>query len=397
MRRFSAIFYLVLACVYQFAWSAPPPGYYDSAEGLIGSSLEAALHDIIDNHTSISYSQTDDVMRVIDEDPLNSNNVELIYSIFSMDKSAFGSSGSSVWNREHTWPRSYCLDLSGVDNSDLHNLFPCNASVNSSRGNKYFDITTPPGTQNSVSPENTFDSDSWEPSGPDKGIVARAAFYMAVRYDGSDPNTSDLKLGESPNTATHTFGKISTLLEWNRTNPPNAFAAARNDALYYGVQTTVGFRQQGNRNPFIDYPQLADAVFLDANTLTWHRWQVISFSFAQLDNDTISGPTADPDADGYINLMEFIGNTNPLAVQNYPFFEVTETGGTLSITYRKVKNLDLSGISCQWQVSTDLTNWTTASPLISTQSDEGDTPVERLESAATEQVEFWRLRAVKTF
>ena len=119
----------------------------------------------------------------------NSANVGLIYSNFSMSKGALGSSGASVWNREHLWPRSYGIDSSGPDNSDMHNLFPCNASVNLLVVTNITTRPPLPSTVNSVSPENTFDSDSWEPADSDKGIVARAVLYMAVRYEGDESAT----------------------------------------------------------------------------------------------------------------------------------------------------------------------------------------------------------------
>jgi hypothetical protein len=33
-----------------------PPGYYDNAQGLSGTALRLALHNIIDNHTVVSYT-----------------------------------------------------------------------------------------------------------------------------------------------------------------------------------------------------------------------------------------------------------------------------------------------------------------------------------------------------
>ena len=35
----------------------PPANYYSTATGKIGTELQQALHDIIDNHTSVSYDQ----------------------------------------------------------------------------------------------------------------------------------------------------------------------------------------------------------------------------------------------------------------------------------------------------------------------------------------------------
>ena len=52
-----------------------PSGYYDPADGLSGEALKAALHDIIDDHTELSYNNTTNALRVTDEDPNNSNNL----------------------------------------------------------------------------------------------------------------------------------------------------------------------------------------------------------------------------------------------------------------------------------------------------------------------------------
>ena len=65
----------------------------------------------------------------------------------------------------------------------------------------------------SVSPENTFDSDSWEPADNDKGIVARAVLYMAVRYEADASAASDLELSVSPNSTTQLIGKLTTMLD----------------------------------------------------------------------------------------------------------------------------------------------------------------------------------------
>ncbi|MBB5353859.1 hypothetical protein HNR46_004123 [Haloferula luteola] len=97
---------IVSVFLFESIRAQPPAGYYETAHGLTGSDLMAALHQIIDDHTSIPYGSTDEVMRVIDEDQQNPNNLELIYSDFSMDKQLIGSSGSNAWNREHLWPRS---------------------------------------------------------------------------------------------------------------------------------------------------------------------------------------------------------------------------------------------------------------------------------------------------
>jgi hypothetical protein len=55
--------------------SDPPPGYYDPALGKTEQALRAALHEIIDDHTRISYAQVWDILATADEDPANAANV----------------------------------------------------------------------------------------------------------------------------------------------------------------------------------------------------------------------------------------------------------------------------------------------------------------------------------
>ena len=65
--------------------SDPPPGYYAAAEGKTGVELRQALHQIIHNHNVIPYASgtwfdTSDALKVLDQDPANTNNVMGVYS-----------------------------------------------------------------------------------------------------------------------------------------------------------------------------------------------------------------------------------------------------------------------------------------------------------------------------
>jgi hypothetical protein len=82
-------------------------------------------------------------------------------------------------------------------------------------------------------------------------------FYMAVRYDGDEPNTYNLSLGESLDKNTRgdgvfTFGTLSHLLTWHVEHPVEQWEKDRNDAVC---------ATQGNRNPFTDKPDLVTVVF----------------------------------------------------------------------------------------------------------------------------------------
>jgi endonuclease I len=244
--------------------AAPPPGYYSSAQDKTGAALRLALHNIIKGHTVIPYSSsttndTVDALDVLDADPANTNNIICIYSRLSYPKTSFNISGG--WNREHLWPDSYGIDGHVPYYSDLHNLRPEDRSVNSSRGNKYYDLsnTNDAGYRNpgfAEAPLTTTDSDSWEPPPAVRGDIARALFYMDVRYAGSEGTELDFILTDntaSIGSSTNLMGRLSTLIRWHWADPVDASEQLRNDK--------VDNLYQHNRNPFVDHPEWVDEVY----------------------------------------------------------------------------------------------------------------------------------------
>lgn len=247
-----------------FALAEPPTNYYATAEGKRGADLRAALHAVIRNHHVIPYSSssandTSDALRDLDEDPANTTNVLCLYSGKSEPKASFAQTGG--WNREHCWCNSYGLDGVEPAFSDLHNLRPEDSNVNSSRNNKLYDVsdTNSPGYRfpaHIEAPLASADSDSWEPPNAVKGDVARAVFYMAVRYTGDHTNEPALfptDWTRQITSSTNLMGRLSTLLHWNRTDPPDDRERARNDRVFE--------HWQHNRNPFIDRPEFVELAF----------------------------------------------------------------------------------------------------------------------------------------
>ena len=245
------------------ASAAPPPGYYAAAEGKTGTALRQALHNIIRNHYVLPYASsafdTSDALRILDQDPVNANNVIGIYSRESEPKTSFGL--TTGWNREHLWANSYGIDSREPAYSDLQNLRAEDEDVNSARANKLFDIsdTNDPGFRfpaHSEAPLASTDSDSWEPPASVKGDIARALFYMTVRYTGDAANEPRLTLTDALSQITGTtnfMGKFGTLLKWHQGDPVDAAERLRND-LVYSYQT--------NRNPFVDRPEFVVAAFI---------------------------------------------------------------------------------------------------------------------------------------
>jgi endonuclease I len=252
-----------LIALVSFSQVDPPKTYYAKAIGKTGRAFRSALHDIIDVHRVIKYSSknpdTADALANLDADPGNPNSVILIYSRRSEAIANFGTSGG--WNREHLWCNSYGIDKRGPAYSDLHNLKPADASVNSAPSNKIFDISDtrdakyqkPGHPEAKLTSENT---DSWEPPTEVRGEIARAAFYMDVRYSGDKSNENDLQLTNDLSVVssdTVFLGNLDTLLEWYIAGPVDAAERTRNDLVYRYYQK--------NRNPFVDHPEWVVAIY----------------------------------------------------------------------------------------------------------------------------------------
>lgn len=242
--------------------STAPLGYYSSLEGLSGTALKQALQDIIANPSVVrvhNYDDVWDILKTSDQNPENSNQVWLIYTETPRSKIdlQLGNSNVGKWNREHIYCQSrggfstgtdYLTPFSdgitiwtattgandiGAGVCDAHHIRAVDGQENSSRNNRNYgvDYNGPIAT-----PTTTW-----------KGDVARACFYMAVRYDGLN-----VVNGNPPENSIGQIGDLATLLTWNQTDPRDDFEMNRNNYIY---------TWQVNRNPFIDYPNLADYVF----------------------------------------------------------------------------------------------------------------------------------------
>ena len=267
--------------------AAPPPGYYDSAQEKAGLALRQALHDTIKAHTVILYESSNsvdsvDALKDLDQDPANTNNVILIYSGWSVPKTNY----DTGWNREHLWPNSYGFDIDATTTwpalRDLFNLRPCDSRVNSSRGNKYYDFSDPSDrnyrdSAHASAPLCSTDTDSWAPPNAMIGDIARAMFYMDVRYAGEFEKEPDLALADDVGSIVSGnpfMGRLATLLLWHRNDPVDDAERRRNDLIFE--------RYQHNRNPFVDHQEWVDLIYLpmlfiaaqsNGVTLSWEaRW-----------------------------------------------------------------------------------------------------------------------------
>ncbi len=248
---------------YAFSGGIIPPGYYTAAEGLIGEPLRAALHDIIDNHTVISYTALWTAFYTTDDKP--NGKVWDMYSdvpggippyeyTFGVDQGGTAGSEGSGYNREHSWPSSWYGATSPMY-TDVFMVYPTDNEVNNKRGSYPFGEVNSPtwtslnGCRLGPSAYPGYAGTVFEPIDEYKGDFARAYFYMTTRYYGEDAGWPGSGM---------TSGAVllpwaeAMLLEWNAADPVSAKEIDRNEAIYV---------IQSNRNPFIDRPDFVALVF----------------------------------------------------------------------------------------------------------------------------------------
>jgi len=210
-------------------------------------------------YSSGSYGDVWDALIALDSDA-SGQNVRLIYANTLVSATPYDSGTCEYWNREHLWSRSRGVGSSGMDNTDMHHLRPSDCNVNSARNNLYFgacgtgaplsECDTPAHAEAAADTEK--DPVSFLPPADRRGDVARAILYMDLRYDGDEGSTTmDLVVSDCPETVPGGagMGYLSQLLQWHLDDPPDDEEKQRNEKV-----CTVW---QGNRNPFIDYPDLA--------------------------------------------------------------------------------------------------------------------------------------------
>jgi hypothetical protein len=242
---------------YGLVASTAPEGYYDALEGKSGEALRLAVRDIISNPEVVrahNYGDIEYILKDADENPLNSNEVWLMYVEQGRAKYKFQTTASNVgsWNREHIFPQSRGGFQDGTDSTPdgINVWLPTSADDLAAGHGDAHHIRAEDGPENSARSNRDYGTDYNGPAGNQgswKGDVARALFYMACRY-----NALSLVSGNPPDTTMFQMADLASLLVWNHSDPSDDFEMHRNNVIY---------TWQVNRNPFIDYPDLADYIW----------------------------------------------------------------------------------------------------------------------------------------
>ncbi len=227
---------------------------YNSKQ-LSSEQIKAQLYDIISRgHRSLGYDNAKEVIfgKLFLEQLSNGEYaVKDVYCLKTYTDADFGGKptlgpgmvpkSGNILNTEHTWPQSrFTTKFSKeMQKSDLHHLYPTDSMMNNRRSNLRFgDVTK---DMENLACSTVKLGTSKDNIGPvfeapmvHKGNVARSILYFALRY----------KMQISPQ-------EEATLRQWNKLDPIDDEEQKRNDSIA---------QEQGNRNPFIDIPDLIDQL-----------------------------------------------------------------------------------------------------------------------------------------
>ena len=185
----------------------------------------------------------------------------------------------SGMNIEHIWANSWWGHVQNFAYKDLFNLYPSDATANQRKSNNPIGIVTASDAYDNgvvkvgkgTDPANGATQTVWEPADEWKGDFARTYFYMASVYSNFGNfevpagNTADggkglglwttaegLRTVDPDSRLVMREGVYRLMLEWSKDDPVDQIEKDRADQIEM---------IQGNRNPYVDFPELADYVW----------------------------------------------------------------------------------------------------------------------------------------
>jgi hypothetical protein len=255
-----SFFFLIVVLIQSSAlWAAVPSGYYYFVKNKKKAELKTALHMYCGPLKEFDYGGGPGFTweGFFSTDRRADSTVIDMYSNTVRKQTSF--SAVSGMHIEHSFPKSWWGAYPNNAYKDLFHLYPADASANESKNNLPLgEVTGTPGFDNGVTKVGSngfgtaYTDKCFEPADEYKGDFARSYFYISTVYENLAP------LMQSPMTYTNNtypFWKpwaIDLLLKWNKQDPVSAKELTRIEAVY---------ALQGNRNPFIDYPDLAEYIW----------------------------------------------------------------------------------------------------------------------------------------
>ncbi len=305
---------LPISCIFvlETTYAQPPAGYYNNAFGKKKDALKTAMKEIIRSHTERSY---DDLWTDFKSTDNKGNNIVWDmysdipgktpqYIFYFGDKQCGNYSGEgSCYNREHSFPKSWFDDKKPMY-SDLFHLYPTDGYVNGRRSNHPFGEvgsatwTSSNGSKVGSSSFPGYSGTVFEPIDTYKGDFARTYFYMVTCYEENVSTWSSAMLNGTKYPAFSSWA-INLLLKWSRNDAVSIKEYDRNNAVY---------KIQKNRNPYIDFPQLAEYVWGDSINYAFNPGTT---PIPDPDPDPDPGVDPDPDdPDDPVNPLEYLVEFN---------------------------------------------------------------------------------------
>lgn len=259
------------------------PTYYKNLDGKSGADLFSAVTTVTrTGFKTLGYDGLWTAYKVTDVYPEGHPLAGKIWDMYSSCEFTYSknqcggySDECDCYNREHSIPKSWWGGSKANQGCDIFHLVPTDGKVNGMRSNFAFgEVTGKPsyeydgakkGTGASITIENTVagsytisaPSTVFEPVDEYKGDFARGYFGTLLSWPNvkmTQGEGSDIFSGT--NTKAGNFGLakygLALLMKWHRQDPVSQKEMDRNN----GIQQT-----QGNRNPFIDYPELAEYIW----------------------------------------------------------------------------------------------------------------------------------------
>ena len=243
-------------------WADVPLEYYKSVNGKKKVELKSAFRNVIKKATVLDYgSGTDHTWAgFYQTDRFNGNQVRDRYSYEVFYFPSNHVSAASGMNIEHSFPKSWWGGNTNQAYKDLYNLMPCESGINSSKSNyamgKVTNVTVTNGcTKVGKGSAGSRTCNLWEPADEWKGDFARNYFYMVTTYSDLTWTSEGLNMLEQDEWPTLQPWAYRLFMEWSRQDPVDEIEKQRNEAVC---------NIQGNRNPFIDFPNLAEYIWGDS-------------------------------------------------------------------------------------------------------------------------------------
>lgn len=262
------ISFLLMACVAIGASAEFKAGYYNRMNGKSGAALKAAAKECVQSHQTLVYTDLPNYWQYSDVYPELVNGCKRWWDMYSdavyliqRGQSGKSSFSANKMQREHSVPKSWWKLNGSVEYtpaySDMWNLYPSDGAANQAKLNYPLGLTASTSFNNGVTKvggaQTGYGGGSrnvFEPDDEYKGDFARAYMYVATVYDDINWVINYMYKKEAYPTLVPWAKEM--LLQWCRQDPVDQKEIDRNNVVE---------QYQGNRNPFVDFPELAEYIW----------------------------------------------------------------------------------------------------------------------------------------